>query len=147
MTVRSLRCDGPGADATRVGLTHVQEAVVIDLEHHTPDHVVIATASGLVTADDYEQVLMPAVDRALADGSKARLAMILSESFTGYEDEAMHDDAAFGMHHWGDFERIALVTDRESWRVMVRATGFLMPGSVRVFALADSDTARSWILD
>lgn len=118
---------------------------MITLEPDLPDHLVIAHASDTVTADDYDDVLIPAVEAAIADGSKARVLFVLGADFTGYDRAAMQEDRRFGMHHWGDFERIALVTDRESWRVAVRAVGFLMPGEARVFALDDVDQARAWI--
>ncbi len=118
---------------------------MIELEQDTPEHVVVATASGTVTADDYEQVLMPAVNRATAAGEKARLLYVLGEDFEGYAGEAALDDLRLGMHHWADFARIAVATDRESWRVATRGMGFLMPGEVRVFALADLATAREWL--
>lgn len=118
---------------------------MITLDPDTPEHVVIATASGSVTADDYEQSLIPAVDQALGTDSRARLLFILSDVFSGYEAGAARDDASFGMHHWGDFARIGLVSDRESWRVAFKAMGFLMPGEARVFALADEAEAREWI--
>lgn len=118
---------------------------MIEIDSDTPDHVVIATATGSVSADDYEERLIPAVDRALEDGASARLLFVLADAFTGYEAGAARDDASFGMHHWGDFARIGLVSDHEAWRVAFKAMAFLMPGKARVFALADEDDARAWI--
>lgn len=120
---------------------------MIHLEDDTPEHVVVATASGTVTAQDYEHTLMPAVNRATGEDERARLMYVLGEDFDGYEGEAALDDLRLGMHHWADFAKIALVTDHASWRVATRAMGFLMPGEVRVFDLAAADDARAWLLD
>lgn len=117
---------------------------MITIEDGDDDRVVIASASGHVTADDYETTLIPAVDAAAVDGA-VRMLYALGPDFEGYDAEAAMDDMRLGMHHWRDFERIAVISDQESWRVAVRAFGFLMPGAVRVFGPEDEDEARAWI--
>lgn len=50
-----------------------------------------------------------------------------------------------GLHHWSDFERIAVVTDHDMDRTMIKGFGFMMPGEVRVFAVDEMDDANEWI--
>jgi hypothetical protein len=119
---------------------------MIQVEQGHPSNVVIAEATGNVTGDDYEGVLIPAVQAAAATGDKIRLLYHLGPSFDGYEASAALDDAKMGLRHWTGFERIALVTDHESYRVLAKAFGFVMPGHVRVFASSELDDARSWVL-
>lgn len=118
---------------------------MITLSSGMPDHIVAAEASGKVTGEDYEQVLLPAIEAASKGDDKARLLYVLGADFDGYEAEAAMDDARLGLHHWTDFEKIALVTDHEGYRVTARALGFLMPGEVKVFTLDEADAAREWI--
>jgi hypothetical protein len=118
---------------------------VIELTPGLPSKIIIARASGTVTADDYERVLMPAVSAAAGNGDKMRLVYVLGEDFDGFEVSAALDDAKLGLQHWSDFERIAVVTDREPYRGLIKAFGFLIPGEVRVFDLADLDAAEAWI--
>lgn len=49
------------------------------------------------------------------------------------------------MEHILNWERIAVVTDVEWIRSAVTVFQFLMPGTVCVFDLAESATARRWI--
>jgi hypothetical protein len=51
-----------------------------------------------------------------------------------------------GMHHWGDFERIAFVSDHGAYRTAIKAFGFLIPGRVNVFSLAELDDAKAWVV-
>lgn len=118
---------------------------MIRLAEDTPANVVIAEASGKVTSEDYEQMLLPAIQRATEGGDKVRFLYVLGADFDGYQPEALMDDAKLGLQHWTDFERIGLVTDSDAYRVMVKAFGFLMPGQVRVFSVADREEARAWI--
>ena len=118
---------------------------MITLTQGTADNIVEAEAAGKVTAQDYDEVLLPAVDAASEGGRRARLLYVLGADFDGYEAEAAMDDARMGLHHWSDFDKIALVTDHEGYRVMERALGFLMPGEVKVFTLDERDEARAWV--
>ena len=118
---------------------------MIELEADLPAHVIVATARGKVTADDYAHVLIPAVDAAAGGGAKVRLMYVLGSDFDGFAAEAALDDGKLGMHHWRDFERIAVVSDREAYRIASRALGFLIPGEVKVFSNADQQLAREWV--
>jgi hypothetical protein len=110
-----------------------------------PDGVVGVEAVGKVTADDYESVLMPAVEAAVERAGKARTLLLFGSEFDGYEAEAALDDMKMGLHTWGDFERIAFVSDQSGYRTMVKAMGFLMPGEVRVFGVGELEEAKEWV--
>lgn len=119
---------------------------MITVREGLPSHVVVAEASGDVTADDYEQVLMPAVDAAAAGEAKVRLLYVLGADFDGFEAGAALDDTRLGLRHWSDFEKLGMVTDHTGYRGMVKAISFLLPGETRVFELAEVDDAVAWLL-
>jgi hypothetical protein len=118
---------------------------MIQIDESAPAGVVIAEASGRVTAGDYAELLMPAIETAAASAERIRFLYVLGADFDGYEGGAAMDDARLGIEHWSSFERIALVTDHDAYRGFARVFGFLMPGEVRVYPLADVSEARSWI--
>lgn len=118
---------------------------MIDLIEGLGEGVVGARAVGKVTAEDYESTLIPAVETALAIEGKARMLYVMGSDFEGYEAEAALDDARMGLHHWSDFERIAVVTDHDMYRTMIKGFGFMMPGEVKVFGVDELDDAKEWI--
>jgi hypothetical protein len=118
---------------------------LIELIEGLGDGVIGARAVGEVTADDYESTLIPAVEAALAIRDKIRMLYVLGTEFEGYEAEAALDDTRMGLHHWSDFERIAVVTDHGVYRTAIKGFGFLMPGEVRVFGVDELDEAKDWI--
>jgi hypothetical protein len=91
-------------------------AELIEIDESAPEGVVIAEANGTVTAWDYSEVLMPAIERAASSAEKIRFLYILAADFAGYEGEAAMEDARLGIGHWSSFERIALVTDHDAYR-------------------------------
>lgn len=104
-------------------------------------------ARGEVTADDYENLIVPAVEEALAGRDKVNLLYVLGDDFTGYELAAMWDDTKVGMGHLFSWGRIGLVTDHDSYRRMVQGFGFLIPAHVRVFPMAAIEDAKAWVLE
>ncbi len=110
-----------------------------------PQGVLAFEAHGNVTGNDYENVLVPALQDELADRDKIRFLYVLGSEFTGYDGAALWDDTKVGLDHWGAWERIALVTDNGTYQGMVKAFGFLMPGKVKVFPLAERDAAVAWV--
>jgi hypothetical protein len=110
-----------------------------------PDGVVAVRAVGRVSAQDYQTVLTPAIERATSGGRKARLYLELGTGFEGYDASAIVADARMGVGHLASFERIAVVTDTDWVRHAVQLFGPLIPGEVRVFPVSGASDARAWI--
>jgi hypothetical protein len=112
-----------------------------------PDNVVGFSAHGTVTAKDYEQHIVPAVEEVLVKHDKVRLLYQLGSGFDGFDVGAMWEDTKIGLSHLAAWERIAVVTDVDWIRMATKAFGFAMPGEVRVFSNAELDAARDWLTD
>jgi hypothetical protein len=110
-----------------------------------PDGVVGFEAIGEVTADDYEKVLVPAFEAAHATYESVNLLYVLGSDFTGYGEGAEWEDAKFGMTHWSGWGRIAVVTDTEWVRHLLKVFGWMAPGEVKLFSTAELDDAKTWV--
>jgi hypothetical protein len=118
---------------------------MIELIPALPSNVVGLVAKGEVAAADYHDRIEPAVEQALAEHDKIRFLYVLGAEFTGFSGGAMWEDGKLGLGHVGKWERIAVVA-REAWvRHAVNAFGYLIPGEVKVFDLADEADAAEWI--
>lgn len=112
-----------------------------------PAKVVAFACKGHVTAQDYETVLIPAVEEALKIQGKLRLYYQIDPDFSGIEPGAIWDDFKVGMEHVLRWERIAVVTDVDWIRHTIRAFSFMIPGVVRIFPVNEKAKARDWILE
>jgi hypothetical protein len=119
---------------------------MIELLPDFPGNVVALTAAGQVTREDYQKVVIPAVEKALGQHEKVRLYYEIGSDFSGIDPGAMWADTKVGMGHFLRWERIAVVTDIEWMRLSITAFGFLMPAQVKVFASKDAAEARQWIV-
>jgi len=110
-----------------------------------PDNVLGFTAKGKVTANDYESVIIPAVEALFSRRGKVRFLYYLGEDFTGFEAAAMWDDMKLGLKHLAGWERVALVSDVEWIRAAVKVFGLAIPGEVRAFPNREFAEATRWV--
>jgi hypothetical protein len=117
---------------------------MIELLDGLPDGVVGLEAVGKVDSADYKTIAAPEVKRALERHSKIRLIHVLDDRFTGYTAGGAWQDALLGLAHPRSFERIAVVTDSESIRRLVKLAGWSIPGQLRLFPNRELEHAEAW---
>ena len=100
-------------------------------------------ASGKLTDADYQE-LLPRLETAIAGFGPLRLYVDMEE-FEGWEWLAAWDDFAFGIKHWNDFERVALVGDKRWEELSAKAFDHLTKGDIRFFDVAERDAAHGWV--
>ena len=110
-----------------------------------PDNVVGFSATGTVTADDYEKKMIPAAEALFARQGKARFLYHLGADFSGFEAAAMWDDAKLGLKHLAGWEKVAVVSDVEWLRVAIKVFALAMPGQVRAFHNRELAEAKRWV--
>lgn len=120
---------------------------MIKLLSGMPAGVLGLEAIGDVEEEDYRDVVLPAVDAAIAEHGKVRLVYVLGPEFDEYDDDAAWEDLKLGVRHPTSFERIAIVTDARWAGSMVRVFSVLWPGQARAFRLADLEAAKRWAAD
>jgi SpoIIAA-like len=122
------------------------EALMIEIVPGFPDNVVAISAKGRVTRADYEAVLLPLVAAARGRHPKLRCYYELGAAFAGMDAGAMWEDFKLGIESWTLWERVAVVTDVAWIRHVIDAVRFLVPCEIRIFAGAEADSARRWLL-
>ncbi len=110
-----------------------------------PNHVVAASATGRVTRQDYDAVLIPQVEITAKSHPKIRCYYHIGMDFAGMGPGAVWEDFRIGVEYWMRWERVAVVTDVTWISHVVTALRLLMPGQVRVYPLSEQDTARAWV--
>lgn len=118
---------------------------MIEIIEGFPDNVVAVSATGEVTRDDYEKVLIPAVEAALARREKIRIYYELGSRFGRMEAGAAWDDLKLGVRHYLRWERVAVITDHDWIRHAVDVFRFMVAGEVKTFRMDESHEAREWV--
>ena len=98
--------------------------------------------SGKLHAEDYRDVLLPAVDKAASSGD-VRIVLVMPE-FGGVTPGAVWQDLKMGIEKFHAWKRIALVTDVEWMAHALSMFGWMTPGEVKHFSMAEKADAINW---
>jgi hypothetical protein len=105
-------------------------------------------AAGEIEAEDYADVLMPALRDAVSNGGKLR-TLYLIEDLDEIEPGALWADSKLGfdlgVRHHDAWVRSAIVTDIGWMAHAARMFAWMMPGEARVFARGELDAAKAWV--
>ena len=107
-----------------------------------PSGVIGFEVAGTVKAEDYRDVILPALERAAASG-EVRFLVVIPE-FHGMSGGALWQDLKVGIEHLRAWKRIALVTDIEWMRHLTDLFGWMTPGETKTFPLAQLGDAAAW---
>ncbi|MDR2881526.1 MAG: STAS/SEC14 domain-containing protein [Azoarcus sp.] len=110
-----------------------------------PSDVVALRAVGIITAQDYHDMLLPLVEEKLKGHDKIKCLIVLDEEYTTYSADAAWSDMKFGVGHIRNFSRAALVTDIGWITKAAKLFMPLIPFAFETFPLAELENAKKWI--
>jgi hypothetical protein len=104
--------------------------------------------AGEVEREDYDELLVPELHRALeSDGGLRTLYVI--EDLDEIEAGALWADAKLGfdlgVRHHDAWVRSAIVTDIDWMARATRLFAWMIPGEARVFPLGELEQAKTWV--
>ena len=115
----------------------------IRLNERPSGTVVTLVFKDTLKREDYDH-FVPQVEKIMESRDKINLLIILKD-FSGWTAGALWEDAKFGIRHFDDIERLAIVGDTTWQKAM---TGFVKPftrANVKYFDIADLEQAENWI--
>jgi len=125
------------AEATPAGGTVIAELAGM------PAGVIGFEASEKIRAEDYRDIVMPAIERA-ANAGEVRFLIVMRD-FGGMTGGALWQDLKVGLEHLRAWKRIALVTDIPWVTHATDLFGWMTPGEVKTFGVDGLDAAVSWV--
>ena len=99
--------------------------------------------SGKLHHEDYKS-FVPAIESFMAAEGKIRLFVQL-EDFHGEDLHALWDDLKFGVKHYSDFDRIAMVGERKWQKWLVQVSKPFTKAKMRYFDVCRVDEAWAWL--
>jgi hypothetical protein len=115
----------------------------IALNHKENSSLLEIEARGKLTHDDYRD-LMPKVERLIHQHGQIRMLFEMVD-FHGWEASAMWDDTKFGVKHFADISRIAMVGDKAWEKAMSIICRPFTKAEVRYFDRSELGAAREWL--
>jgi hypothetical protein len=99
--------------------------------------------AGKIEADDYKEVVVPAVEAAAKSG-EVRFLIVIPE-FHGMSAGALWQDVKVGIENLRAWKRIAVVTDIDWVHHLTGLFGWMTPGEVKTFGLQQREEAITWL--
>jgi hypothetical protein len=99
--------------------------------------------AGKIEAEDYRDVVLPALEQAAKSGD-VRFLIVIPE-FHGMSAGAGWQDLKVGIEHLRAWKRIAVVTDVEWMHHLTTLFGWMTPGETKTFTLQEREEAIAWV--
>lgn len=115
---------------------------MLKLLANSKDDFIAIKAKGTLHGEDYD-ALLPDIEKIIETHGKVRVYIDL-EQFEGWDMAAAWKDMAFGVIHWNDISKLAIVGNApwEGW--VATMANAMMHGDVRHFGVRDRKQAREW---
>jgi hypothetical protein len=116
-------------------------AVNLDLEK---DGKILAVhVSGKLTKEDYER-FTPEAERAIGKHGKIRVLFDLHD-FHGWKAAALWEDMKFGLHHFKDIERLAIIGEKAWEHGMAAFCKPFTAAEIRYFDRSEAAMGERWV--
>jgi SpoIIAA-like len=102
-------------------------------------NILILSAVGKLTDEDYKDVLIPRLELIIRQHGKARLLLDMGDQFHGWEAAALWDDAEFGFTHRNDFEKMGVIGGPKWVEWAMKIAALFMSGEVRSFSSSERE--------
>ena len=96
-----------------------------------------------VTAEDFRDVVIPAIEKA-AESGEVRYVTVIPE-FHGMTPGALAQDLKVAFETFRKWKRIAVITDIEWIHHMTALFGWMTPGDVKTFPMSEREQAIAWV--
>jgi hypothetical protein len=110
-----------------------------------PQHVVGVRAVGNVNRDDYEQTLVPAIEKVAKEYGEINFLMLLETDIGNFTYGAWMQDAKMSLKHFAKWNKIAIVTDQKVIEKISHFFSFVSPAQAKGFPVSDVELAKAWV--
>lgn len=110
-----------------------------------PDNMVAFTASGEVTKADFENVVIPAVNKIVEKTGELNYLLVIDTALKNFTAGAWWEDALLGIKKLTKWRRAAIVSDSSGISVFTKVFSMVMPGEFKGFKPEELDEAINWV--
>jgi hypothetical protein len=118
---------------------------MLQLINDLPPHVAGLHAFAEVTETEYEDALVPIIDKVLEENSKINFVLILETDIKNFTSGAWCGNIKIGFKYFFKWGRVALVTDQKSVMGYSDLFKYIIPGKFRYFPLDQLAAAIRWV--
>jgi hypothetical protein len=110
-----------------------------------PEHVVGVRALGKVNKDDYEQTLVPVIERVAKEFGELNFIMVFETDISNFTYGAWMQDAKMSLKQFAKWNKIAIVSDQKIVEKISHIFNFISPAEAKGFPVSDIELAKAWV--
>ena len=118
---------------------------MLELMKDIRSNVVGVRATGKVTSEEYEKVLIPAVAELSKRAEKINLLILLETDVSHFTLGAWMEDMFLGLKHFTRWNRVAIVSDQKGVQQFTNLISNFVPGHYKGFPIASLELAKQWV--
>ena len=119
--------------------------MAIQLKEENGGKILVVHVNGKLVKADYERFL-PEFERLVQQHGKLRVLFEMT-GFHGWNASAAWEDFKFGVEHFADIKRLAMVGEKRWQHGMTTFCKPFTKATVRYFEHADAAAARKWLAE
>jgi hypothetical protein len=126
-------------------MDNLNDTAMLQFINDLPAHVIGIRATGEVTKDDFDTVLLPRMDELVKRQGEINYILVLQTEVQNFTIGAWWDDLKLGLKHFTKWKKIAIVTDQAIIEKITDVFSFAIPGETRGYKLSQLDDAVAWV--
>lgn len=117
---------------------------MITIIPEAPENVAAFSATGDVTKEDFENLVLPHVQRKVNEHNELNYLLYLDTDLNKFTMGAWLQDALLGLKNLSMWNRAAIVTDKEGVQNFTDIFSVVMPGEFKSFPKGNLYNALYW---
>lgn len=110
-----------------------------------PDHVIGILATGEVSKNDYETVLIPRMEDLVKHQGKINYLLVMETDIQNFTAAAWWEDFKLGLKNFSKWKKVAIVTDQQGVAWFGNVFRHFIPGESRGYKLSELQDAIHWV--
>ncbi|RZJ51997.1 MAG: STAS/SEC14 domain-containing protein [Flavobacterium sp.] len=111
----------------------------------TTDNIVAFRALASVTKEDFQTVVVPAVEKLVRQIDEINFLLVLDTDLENFSAGAWLQDAMLGIKNLGKWHRAAIVSDSEEIIAFTNGFSYVVPGEFKGFKKGAFNKALNWV--
>lgn len=117
---------------------------MITIIPEAPENVAAFNATGEVTKEDFENLVIPYVEKKVGEFEELNYLLYLDTDLSNFTAGAWLQDLLLGLKNLTKWNRTAIVTDKEGVQNFTEIFSVLMPGEFKSFPKENLYNALYW---
>lgn len=118
---------------------------MLTLMNDLPSHVVGVKATGDVGKEDFEKVLIPALEDLVNRTGKINYLLYLDTGISNFTLGAWFKDVQLGLKNFKKWNKMAIVSDQRGVNTFSDVFGYVIPGDSKGFKISELEEAKIWV--